>query len=46
VWAGETWRAECWAKAVLIGGPTAADGASKAGLRVLAVTLDGTIVER
>jgi len=46
VWAPEAWRAECWAKAVLIGGPEAADAAAKAGLRVLAVTGDGATIER
>lgn len=37
VWAEETWRAECWAKAVLIGGEVARGLAERAGLRVLAV---------
>ncbi len=46
VWARETWVAECWAKAVLIGGPAAAGAASAAGLRVLAVAGDGATVER
>jgi thiamine biosynthesis lipoprotein len=46
VWAHETWRAECWAKAVLIGGPETVDAAAAAGLRVLAITGEGAIVER
>ena len=37
VWAPETWRAESWAKAVLIGGPEAQSACQAAGLRVLAV---------
>ncbi|MEO9256532.1 MAG: FAD:protein FMN transferase [Tepidiformaceae bacterium] len=36
-WATETWRAECWAKAVLIGGEPAKGRAERAGVRVLAV---------
>ena len=37
VWAGETWWDEVWAKAVLIGGPTAVGAAEQAGCRVLAL---------
>lgn len=40
-WADETWRAECWAKAVLIGGPAAMDLASAHHIRVLAIDSDG-----
>ncbi len=34
-WAPECWRAECWAKAVLIGGEEAREMAEAAGVRVL-----------
>ena len=36
-WAAETWRAEVWAKAVLIGGEAAAERAAGAGVPVLAI---------
>jgi thiamine biosynthesis lipoprotein len=36
-WAKETWRAECWAKAVLIGGDEAVRAAEREGVRVLTV---------
>jgi thiamine biosynthesis lipoprotein len=45
VWAPETWRAECWAKAVLIGGEDEARRAAKAGYAVLAVGSDGGVRE-
>jgi thiamine biosynthesis lipoprotein len=45
-WAPEAWHAECWTKAVLIGGTPALGTARAAGLRVLAVTSDGDLVER
>jgi thiamine biosynthesis lipoprotein len=35
VWAAETWRAEVWAKAVLIGGHEGAAACRRAGFRVL-----------
>lgn len=37
-WAAETWRAECWAKAVVIGGEPALRDAEAAGVPVLAFT--------
>jgi thiamine biosynthesis lipoprotein len=37
-WGKEAWRAECWAKAVLIGGVAAAEAATAAGMDIL--TLD------
>ena len=40
VWARETWWAEIWAKAILIGGPVVADAARLAGCEVL--VLEGT----
>lgn len=40
-WAPETWRAEVWAKAVLIGGEPAGREAAAAGVRVLAIPLTG-----
>ena len=36
-WADETWRAEAWAKAVIIGGEAAAGQAAAAGIRLLAI---------
>lgn len=44
VWGGETWRAEVWAKAVLIGGTDALEACAVAGHRVLATTKKGTVV--
>lgn len=46
VWGEETWRAECWAKAVLIGGEETALMAREAGHRVLAIGCDGAIQEK
>jgi thiamine biosynthesis lipoprotein len=46
VWGDETWRAEVWAKAVLIGGPGALEACVAAGHRVLASTNEGTVVSR
>lgn len=40
-WAAETWKAEVWAKAVLIGGRAGAEQAATRGLRVLAFRADG-----
>ena len=40
VWAPETWRAEVWAKAVLIGGHAAAAAARVSGYRCLTVDTD------
>ncbi|HMO96037.1 MAG TPA: FAD:protein FMN transferase [Tepidiformaceae bacterium] len=40
-WGTETWRAECWAKAVLIGGQVTAGHARRNGFEVLALTADG-----
>ena len=37
MWSAETWRAEAWAKAVLIGGLEAAAACERAGLRLLMV---------
>lgn len=45
VWAPETWRAECWAKAVLIGGERQARMAARAGYAVLAVGTEGGVRE-
>lgn len=45
VWAELTWRAEVWAKAVLIGGPEALAAAADHGMRVLAVRPDGGVEE-
>jgi len=42
-WATETWLAECWAKAVLIGGPAAMDMASGNRVRVLALDSEGGV---
>jgi thiamine biosynthesis lipoprotein len=41
-WAPETWRAECWAKVVLIGGEAGARAAHGAGIRTLALGHDGS----
>jgi thiamine biosynthesis lipoprotein len=41
VWAEETWRAESWAKAVLIGGVQAAVACERAGLKLLVVEAVG-----
>lgn len=38
-WHRETWRAECWAKAIVIGGQAAVERASADGVRSLALTL-------
>ena len=46
IWGDETWRAEVWAKAVLIGGEAAAAMAGAAGHRVLAVRSDGSVFGR
>ena len=40
-WGELTWQAECWAKAVLIGGETTGRLASEAGVRVLAIGANG-----
>ena len=40
-WHAQTWQAECWAKAVLIGGEAALEFAAKAGVRTLALHTDG-----
>lgn len=45
-WGSETWRAECWAKAVLIGGDAAHVQAEAAGYRVLALGPDGQASSR
>jgi len=42
-WAPETWRAECWAKAVLIGGDAAAERALAAGVPILALDAKGRV---
>lgn len=44
-WAPEAWRAEVWAKAVLIGGEAAADVARAEGRRVVAMVADGSVRE-
>ena len=46
VWAGETWLAEAWAKAVLIGGEAALEACAAAGQRVLAGLAGGGYVSR
>lgn len=43
VWHAETWVAECWAKAVLIGGEAAAKAAAEHVDRVLAIDSGGAI---
>ena len=43
-WAPETWRAECWAKAVLVGGHAAAGAARAAGVPVLAIAPAGAVL--
>lgn len=43
--ASECWRAEVWAKAILIGGPEAVRLAEEAGIPSLAVHRDGTVFE-
>ena len=42
-WAGETWRAECWAKAVLIGGPVGIKLATANHVPVLAIDSAGHV---
>jgi len=42
-WAPETWRAECWAKAVLIGGHESAERALAAGVPILALDAGGAV---
>lgn len=44
VWGSEAWRAECWAKAILIAGETRAEQAKAAGYEVLALDADGRAV--
>ena len=44
-WAPECWRAETWAKAVLIGGEAAATAAAEAGHRILAIDVAGKVHE-
>lgn len=41
VWAAECWRAETWAKAVVIGGTAALERCQASGLAVLALEADG-----
>lgn len=41
VWGPEAWRAECWAKAILIGGEEMARRAQSDGFAVLALAPDG-----
>ncbi len=43
-WHAQTWQAECWAKAVLIGGETALQMAELAGVGVLGFQADGNAV--
>lgn len=45
VWAPECWKAETWAKAVLIGGEATARTAAKAGHRVLTIDVAGKVQE-
>lgn len=40
VWGPETWRAECWSKAILIGGEELARRAKASGFEVLALAAD------
>jgi len=42
-WAPETWRAEAWAKAILIGGSAAAASARANGYQILTVDAQGAI---
>lgn len=42
-WAPECWRAETWAKAVLIGGEAAAEAATRAGHRILTIDAAGAV---
>lgn len=41
--AAETWVAECWAKAVLVGGEAAGEAAASKVTRVLAIEPSGTV---
>jgi thiamine biosynthesis lipoprotein len=43
VWAPETWVAECWAKAVLVGGDDAGNAAAGKVTRVLAIEPGGAV---
>ncbi|MCC6381832.1 MAG: FAD:protein FMN transferase [Dehalococcoidia bacterium] len=43
VWGEAAWRAEVWAKAVLIGGRETLAAAARKGMRVLAVCVDGSV---
>ncbi|MCZ2110092.1 MAG: FAD:protein FMN transferase [Dehalococcoidia bacterium] len=45
-WEDETWRAEVWAKAILIGGVETAERAASFGVEVLAIGRDGITFER
>lgn len=40
VWGAEAWQAECWAKAILLGGSEVADRACAAGYRALRLSTD------
>jgi FAD:protein FMN transferase len=42
VWGRETWRAECWAKAIVIGGVEVAKWARDAGFEILALDQDAS----
>ncbi len=44
-WEDETWRAEVWAKAILIGGEATAKRAAEFGVEVFAITRDGNAFE-
>ena len=44
VWADECWRAEAWAKAVVIGGRDALALCRGAGMAALAITADGAVL--
>lgn len=46
VWAKECWRAEAWAKAVVIGGESAMADCRAAGHAVIGITTDGGIIGR
>jgi thiamine biosynthesis lipoprotein len=42
-WAPDCWRAETWAKAVLIGGEEAAEAAAGAGQRIVTIDIEGRV---
>jgi thiamine biosynthesis lipoprotein len=43
VWAEQAWLAECWAKAILVGGAEGAAHATRSGMRFLTVSANGEL---